>query len=171
MQNYVLESERLLVRPFMLSDSAFILKLLNSPSWIEMIGDRGIRNIKAAQQYIKKNMIDAYQANGFGFFLVALKENNTPIGLCGITQRKGYTCPDLGFAVLADYAGKGYMHEASLRILEHAKKDLCLHKITAFTAIENLSSQKLLEKLAFQFQGESFEPYFQSWVKKYQLEL
>ena len=45
----MLETERLILREFAVTDAEFILKLLNEPSFIQNIGDRGVRSVADAE--------------------------------------------------------------------------------------------------------------------------
>ena len=76
------------MREFNLGDSDFILKLLNTPKWIKFIGDRGIKSKKDAKKYLINGPLKSYQENGFGLWLVALKESSIPVGMCGILKEK-----------------------------------------------------------------------------------
>jgi [ribosomal protein S5]-alanine N-acetyltransferase len=51
----VIETDRLTLRFASLDDAAFILELLNDPDWLKFIGDRGVRTIDQAKEYIDKN--------------------------------------------------------------------------------------------------------------------
>ena len=48
---------RLLLRPTAVEDAAFIFELLNTPKWFEFIGDRKVRSIEAAGEYIREKML------------------------------------------------------------------------------------------------------------------
>ena len=143
------ETDRLLIREANPDDSLFILKLLNSPSWLEFIGDKGVKNEKDAQNYIENSLINSYLNNGFGLYHISLKENSEPIGLCGYLKRDYLDYPDLGFALLPDYEGHGYMWEASTAMLQFGKSTLKLDRVLAIVMPLNLRSQKLLRKIGF----------------------
>ena len=85
----VAQTERLLLRWLNAGDGTFILELLNEPSWIRYIGDKGVQTIQDARRYIENGPVDMYQRLGFGLYLVELKENGAPIGICGLIKRDG----------------------------------------------------------------------------------
>jgi hypothetical protein len=60
----VIETDRLILRHQLIEDAAFILELLNDPSWIQYIGDRGVRTLDEARDYILKGPIDMYARLG-----------------------------------------------------------------------------------------------------------
>ena len=146
-----LETDRLTVRRFVADDAGFILELLNQPSFIQFIGDKGVRSVDDAKNYIATGPVASYQQHGFGLYLVALK-NKTPIGMCGVLKRESLPDPDLGFAFLPDHWGKGYAFEAASAVLDQARDVFRLTRILAITSLDNDASIKLLEKLGFQFE-------------------
>ncbi|TXK74526.1 GNAT family N-acetyltransferase [Paenibacillus sp. N3.4] len=149
----VLETERLIIRHQTIEDAAFILELLNDPSWIQYIGDRGVRTIDDARDYILKGALDMYVRLGFGFYLTELKDGGTPIGICGLVKRDFLEDVDVGFAFLPRFWGKGYAFEAASAVIDYAQCVLGLKRIVAITSEDNHSSAKLLEKLGLQFEG------------------
>ncbi len=145
----LIETDRLLLGEAVPDDSPFILTLLNSPTWLEFIGDRGIKDQKDAQNYIEQSLISSYANHGFGLYMVRLKENNEPIGLCGYLKRDYLDFPDLGFALLSDYEGYGFMQEASDAVLLYGKSKLKIDEVLAMVLPTNTKSQKLLKRLGF----------------------
>lgn len=148
----ILETERLLLREFNADDAGFILVLVNNPTWLLYIGDRNIRTLDDARHYLVNGPIKSYFVNGFGLFHVSLKEDNTPIGMCGLIKRHGLENVDIGFALLPHYAGKGYAYEIAAATMDHAKKKLGLEKIVAITSEDNTHSIKLLNKIGLHFE-------------------
>ena len=147
----VFETNRLSLKKVALSDAEFIYTILNSPTFINYIGDRNVTDLDAARAYIQKAFIASYETNGFGMYKMVLKENQVPIGLCGIVNRPRLELPDIGYAILPEYEGKGYTSEAAAATLSFAQNELGLEKILAITSNENIGSQKLLEKIGMTF--------------------
>jgi len=146
----IIETQRLLLQEVQLTDAPFIFELLNTPSWIKYIGDRGIRTIADAEQYIQKSFLDSYKKNGFGLYKMVLKTSNVPIGLCGLVNRVSLEDIDIGFALLPDYAKKGYAYEAANATMEYAWNQVGLTTVVAITSKDNANSQQLLEKIGLQ---------------------
>lgn len=147
-----LNTERLLVRGFDTNDAEFILELLNQPSFIQFIGDKGVRSVDDARNYITTGPIESYRRHGFGLYLVELKDRKVPIGMCGVLKRESLPDPDLGFAFLPEYWGKGYAFEAASAALDQGRDFFKLARILAITNPDNDASIKLLAKLGFQFE-------------------
>ncbi|HMK04699.1 MAG TPA: GNAT family N-acetyltransferase [Ferruginibacter sp.] len=148
---HIFETNRLLLSRFILKDAPFILELVNDPAWIRFIGDRGIRTLKAAEEYIRNGPKKSYAQFDFGLYLVKLKETGIPIGMCGLLRRDTLDDVDIGFAFLPQYTGKGYGFESAATVINHARDILGMKRILAITSVDNTNSIKLLEKLGFKF--------------------
>ena len=148
----VLETDRLILRWLSADDAEFILGLLNEPSWLRFIGDRGVRTIEAARDYILKGPVEMYARLGFGVYAVELKEGGIPIGTCGLIKRDSLDDVDIGYSLLPQYWSKGYAFEAASAVMEYAKDVLSLKRIVAITTTDNHSSARLLEKLGLRFE-------------------
>ena len=109
----VIQTDRLLLAPLTIEDAPFIFELLNTPEWLQYIGDRGIKSQEDAANYILTGPVRSYSQNGFGLLLVKLKDSNTPIGICGLINRPALDDVDIGFAFLSRYTGQGYAFEAA----------------------------------------------------------
>ena len=149
----ILETERLVLRVQTTDDAAFILELMNTPSWLEFIGDRGVRTIEDAKAYILNGAVRMYEQHGFCLFLVERKDDHTPLGICGLVKRDTLEDVDVGFAFHSKYWGKGYAYEAASAVMAHAKDTLGLKRIVAITSQNNHASSNLLEKVGLQFEG------------------
>ena len=147
----ILETERLRLRRFTIDDTKFIIKLVNSPGWIEFIGDRNIKTDDQAREYLQNGPLKSYELNGFGLSLVELKNEGTPIGMCGIIRRYMLENPDIGFAFLPEFTGKGLAFEIANATMKYAKDQLKLPIVYAITVPRNQSSIKLLEKIGMRF--------------------
>ena len=149
--NQILETDRLRLREFTLDDAPFIKVLVNTPGWLKYIGERNVQTEEQARGYLTRGPIKSYQENGFGLWMVELKENATPIGMCGLLRRDFLDHPDIGFAFLPDYHGKGYAYEAAQATLSFAKNQLGLATLCAITLPTNSHSIKLLEKIGMKY--------------------
>jgi RimJ/RimL family protein N-acetyltransferase len=147
----VLETNRLLLKHFTLDDAAFILRLLNEPSFIQNVGDKGVRTLEQASGYLIEGPIKSYQIHGHGLYLVALKESLQPIGMCGLLKRDQFDDVDLGYAFLPEFWSKGFAHESASAVLKFGLNVLRRTKILAIVSPGNAASIKVLKKLGFAF--------------------
>lgn len=149
----VIETNQLILRKLTLDDAEFMLRLLNDEAWHRYIGDRGIRTVEGARDYIVNGAMESYDRLGFGLFLTELKEYATPIGLCGLIKRDSLTDVDIGFAFLPEFRGQGYAYEAAAATLEYGRTTIGLERIVAITTIDNERSGRLLEKIGMKLEG------------------
>lgn len=147
----ILETERLTLRQFTADDAPFILELVNEPSFIQNIGDRGVRSLADAVRYIETGPIISYARNGFGLYLVQLKESGESIGMCGLIKRETLDDVDIGYAFLPKFWSKGYAVEAALAAKEQAR-NLGLKRLVAIVDPANQGSIRVLEKLGMKFE-------------------
>ena len=77
----ILETDRLSLRRLTVEDATFILRLVNEPSWLRFIGDKGVKTLEDARNYIRKGPVESYERFGFGLYLVELKGQAAPIGM------------------------------------------------------------------------------------------
>ncbi|XOV93815.1 MAG: GNAT family N-acetyltransferase [Bacteroidota bacterium] len=148
-----IETERLILQPASEVDAPFFLELFNTPTFIKYIGDRNIRTTEAARTYIKAKMAPQLERLGYGNFVIIRKEDNFKIGTCGLFDREGLDGIDIGFALLPDYEKQGYAYEAARKVMQAAFTAFGLTSLSGITTKENLSSQRLLEKLGFTLKG------------------
>lgn len=136
------------------NDAAFLLELMNDPGYLEFIGDRGVRDIAGAIDYIENTMRPSYQKYGFGFWLVRRIEDSTPIGYAGLVNRGHLPIVELGYAFMARFGGKGYASEAVAAILNVARQQPELNQLGAIVTPDNERSIRLLTKLGFRWQRQ-----------------
>ncbi len=146
---FIAETARLQLREVGLADTAFLHRLLNEPSWLDNIGDRGVHSLADAAGYIRKQIRGPYERWGYGMYLAQLKADATPIGLCGLVKRDFLDHPDLGFALLPDHVGRGYAAEAAGRIIAEAATRWRVAQLYAITKPQNVRSVSLLRRLDF----------------------
>ena len=148
----ILETERLSLRKITMDDSLFMLDLLNQPSFIQFIGDRGVRTLDDARNIIAKRYIEAYERLGFGIYLTLLRDAQTPIGICGLVKRDGLDDVDVGYAFLPQYWSKGYASEAASAVLDYARNTLGIRRVLGITTPDNASSIRVLERVGLKFE-------------------
>lgn len=149
----VQETERLRLRRLAEADAPFILRLLNEPSFLENIGDKQVRTLEQARAYLVGGPLKSYATHGHGLNRVELKDGE-PIGICGLIKRDQFTDVDLGYALLPEFEGNGYIAEAAAASLDQGRRD---HGFTRFIAIvtpSNARSIRVLERLRFRAAGD-----------------
>lgn len=154
----IAETERLIISRFTEADAGFIFELMNTPGWLEHIGDRNIRDEASALEYLKSGALKSYIDSGFGGWLLSEKLTGKKVGSAGIYKRDFLEFPDLGYALLPQFEGKGFAFEAAQKIAEIAYPEFKIETLSAITSKGNDKSVGLLEKLGFQKSGEMIWP-------------
>lgn len=147
------ETDRLIIRPTSLEDATFLLKLMNTKSWIQYIGDRNIYTITQAEEYIKRKVFPQLEKLGYSNYTIIKKDDEQKVGTCGLYNREGLEGIDIGFALLPEYEKLGFAYEAANRIKDAAFNEFGIKELSAITNKENKSSQILLKKLGLKKNG------------------
>lgn len=147
------ETERLILKPTGEGDAAFIRELLNTPKWLEFIGDRNIKTEEDARIYIQNRILPQLQRLGFAHYTLLRKSDGQAVGACGLYDREGLEGVDIGFALLSAFEGQGYAYEAAERVKRAALEEFKVLALSGITRKSNLGSQKLLQKLGMSFAG------------------
>lgn len=129
-----------------------MLAVWNDPAFVHFVGDRGIRTQDEAREALQEGAVKLWEDYGYGPFRVALQQDDTPIGICGLFRRDGIEDPDVGFATLPDHCGRGFGFEAASAVLEHTREVLGLPRLIAIVSPENAASVGLIRKLGLQFE-------------------
>jgi RimJ/RimL family protein N-acetyltransferase len=147
-----LQTARLTVRRFELEDAPFVVRLLNDPSFIANIGDRGVRSIEDAHRYLREGPMAMYESFGFGLWHVARTVDDVPVGTCGLLKRDYLPDPDVGYAFLPEYRGLGLAHEAAEATLRHGARKFGMKRVLATVITGNEPSIRVLQKLGMEFE-------------------
>ena len=143
----ILETERLTLRELQPYDAPFMLELLNEPSYILNIADRGVRDLEGARRYLEDRWLASYRQHGFGLWAVVERSSGMSTGLCGLVRRDGLEDVDIGYAFLPAFWGRGYAIESALGVKAHARDVVGLTRLVAIVVPSNLPSVRVLERL------------------------
>lgn len=147
----IARTKRLILRQASLDDAAFVLELINDPGWRKYISQHSIDSLEKAKDYINERLLSAYEQHGYGLWLIQRSSDNTMMGMCGLVRRESLPGPDLGFALLDRYSGRGYAQEASEAAIQYAIDNSIAPRLLAITLPENQRSINLLERLGFSY--------------------
>lgn len=147
-----LRTPRLTLRRFTPQDAPFILELVNDPSFIRYIGDKGVRNLDDARRYLADGPLASYARCGFGLLGVEPRDGGGLIGMCGLLKRDTLDDVDVGYAFLPDFRSRGYAVEAVSAVLDDGHVRCGLARVVAITTPDNAASIRVLERAGFQFE-------------------
>jgi RimJ/RimL family protein N-acetyltransferase len=94
----------------------------------------------------------SYEKHGFGLNLVELRESHESIGICGLLKRATLSDPDIGYAFLPEFWSQGYAVEAARGVIAHASANFGLSRVVAITSLDNIRSERVLEKIGFTYE-------------------
>lgn len=151
MSRIVLRTPRLVVRELEFGDAPFVVELLNDEAFLRHIGDRGVRTVADAREYLLQGPLASYVRHGHGLWCVTTNADGTALGICGLLKRPALPEVDLGFAFLPAHRGKGYAHEAAAAVLAYGHAALGLRAIAAIVAPDNAASVRVLDSLGMRF--------------------
>lgn len=146
----IADTARLRLRTATLGDAAFFYALVNDPAFIEHIGDKGVRTLEDACEALRTGPIAMQTARGHSLYVVELRHDATPIGMCGLIKRDTLPGVDIGYAYLPAWRGQGYAWEAAQAVLAHAPT-LGIRTLLAIVSPGNHASNGLLRKLGMRF--------------------
>ncbi len=161
----ILETERLILRTLELEDIESVMNFWGDVEVMKYCGGAGTkeRELKALKYYINMQ-----NEKGFSPYLIIRKESSEILGVCGFNPPTNGYDTELMYHFAKKYWGQGYATEAAKACIEYAKKHLKIKRIGASIAPENIVSQKVLEKLGFDYIGVKWcedtnqnEPYFE----------
>ncbi len=165
--NILKESSRLLLRKFQLKDAKDFYNLNNDVEVLKYTGDKAFASEEEAKIFIFN--YDHYKKYGYGRWSIIRKNDNVYLGFCGLKWHPQKHEVDIGFRILKKYWGMGYATEAARASLELGLEKFGLRSYVGRTRVENIASQKVLEKLGFVYDF-SFEEENCKW-HQYKLEL
>jgi RimJ/RimL family protein N-acetyltransferase len=144
-QDLIVETERLVLRPFTLNDVEAREAVLGDPVAMEFYPAPLTR--EGVEGWIRKNL-GRYEKDGCGLNAMVLKGSNEVIGDCGcivqlVEEREQI---EVGYHVRRSLWGNGYATEAARAYMDYAFHRLGAGRIISMIRPENLSSRRVAEK-------------------------
>jgi len=147
----MIDTKRLTLRPLTLDDASFYLRLLNEPSFLENIGDKGVRDLDGAREAMQAGPIAMQAQLGYSLWMVIRKEDGASIGMCGLIKRDTLPDTDIGYAYLPAYWGQGYAWEAASAAMAYGRDVVGLQRLLGIVSPGNTASSGLLKKLGMHY--------------------
>jgi RimJ/RimL family protein N-acetyltransferase len=145
MHTTILTTPRLYLRQFTIDDAPLILAL-NTPNVLKFVHERLPNDEEDAKQIIANIIIPQYELYQLGRFAVHVKEDNRFVGWCGLKYVKEESEIDLGYRFMENEWGKGFATEAATACLQFGFNERNLETIIGRAHIDNIASQKVLQK-------------------------
>lgn len=152
----IIETERLILRPFVENDAADVYEYLKKPA-VNCFACMKLDSLNAAKAEMRKRSTETEY-----YFAIVLRENGKVIGEIDAYPETGEPhadegCPKDTFSpcwmLNLDYAGKGYAYEAARAFYDYLFNEKGARRIYAYTEDTNTSSQHLCERLGMRREG------------------
>jgi len=142
--NRIIETDRLILRPFHESDAEAASVWLSDPRVNRYMPYPLYSSVTQAQQWIATHTEEDNE------FIFVLKTNNLPIGAGSIKKQEDNRW-EVGYNLRYDYWGSGYATEAAKALILWAYKNHQAHEFMARHATANTASGNVLKKCGYQF--------------------
>jgi [ribosomal protein S5]-alanine N-acetyltransferase len=152
MSNYILETERCLLRPLTTADCDGFYRLNEHPDIFRFTTDPPFQSIDAARKFLEE--YNPYRQNGFGRWAVELKPELTFTGWCGLKFIPDENEVDVGYRFLPEFWGRGLATETGAACCRLGFHSYGLTRIVARIHPENLRSVRVAEKMNMTFEKE-----------------
>ena len=149
----ILETERLILRPFQLSDADRVQKLAGRKEVAETTNLPHPYSEEMAEEWIKIHE-PAFREGKMATYAITLKDGGELIGaisLMDFTKLSNHA--RIGFWIGVPYWNKGYCTEAGKAVLEYGFLERRLNRIYTGYMSSNLASGRVLEKLGMVYEG------------------
>jgi [ribosomal protein S5]-alanine N-acetyltransferase len=142
-----LSTERLILRQIQEEDRNELFLLRSDEKVLEYIDRPKAQSVDECVQFIRK-INEGIAKKEWLYWAITL--HNKLIGtICLWNFSKDRSLAEVGYELMSDYQGKGYMQEALTAVIKYGFVELKLHSIEAYTHPNNLRSIHLLEKNHF----------------------
>ena len=142
----VIHTQRLRLEALDIKHGQLILAVFNDPDFLRFVGDKGIRSIAQAEQYLHAGPIAERRLSGIQNYAVIEQDSARAIGMCGLLKRPYLPNPDLGYGFLPGARGQGFAREAAAAVLASLEP---AERLWAMVNPANQASLTLLNKLGF----------------------
>lgn len=149
-QSMVIKTDRLIIRSFLESDIPEYAAIVADPEVTRFLGDGSPHSYEQATAYVV-DCIRAEARDSMARYAVILRETGQLIGFCGFKRMEDYI--DFGWRYARRVWGNGYATEAAAAVLDYGVNTLWLSGIVAQSAIENVGSVRVMEKIGMQFEA------------------
>lgn len=155
MTQFLIETDRLILREFTIQDAEVLFQLDSNPKVHKYLGNRPLTHIDQIYTYIN-SVQQQYIENGIGRWITLEKATNEVIGWSGLKFIREYENNqthfyDVGYRFMPKYWSKGYATEATKAALRYGFQTLKTNRIIGIAHEENKASRRVLEKCGLHF--------------------
>lgn len=169
MDKTLIETPRLYMREFTMDDAAAVYEFGSNKEVTRYTGDAGsVESLEDAKHVIENVLLAEYETHGYARYALVHKGDDKVIGFCGLKFGEEMGLPDVGYRMLPEYWGRGLATEAARATMEYARTVLGLGRIVGLAVVENVASNRVLEKIGMRLVATFEEDVFT--VNRYESE-
>jgi [ribosomal protein S5]-alanine N-acetyltransferase len=142
----LLETSNLVLRPLGPKDLDLAHGLFNHPEIDRYLWDGVLVSTQTASEYLAQSE-RGFAASGLGLFAVYLRDGDRLAGFCGFRPSSESGQPELLYALLPEWRGRGLATEATRKCLRLAFEEVGVRRVLASVDSPNEDSVRLLERL------------------------
>ncbi len=149
----VIETDKFILRNLEPKDAQGMFELDSDPEVLRYLGNNPLISVDQSKKIIE-NVLKQYEKNGIGRWAIIDKETSEFIGWSGLKYEekvRAFGYYDLGYRLKKKFWRKGIATETALISLDYGFNQLKLDKISATAHIENIGSNKVLQRVGLSF--------------------
>lgn len=148
----IIETERLILRPFREGDAADLFAYLRAPTAPCFLSLK-LADLAEAEAEVRKRAVDE------GSVAICLKQTGQVIGdlFGGAGDEEEDGTASVGWHLNPQFGGRGYAFEAAKALFDHLFRVKGFRRLYAYVEDHNTSSQRLCEKLGMRREGVFIE--------------
>jgi ribosomal-protein-alanine N-acetyltransferase len=147
----LLETARLILRPFVAGDLDDLAEILADPEVVRYLPG-GQPRTRAQTETTLNYIANHWEIHGFGWWAAVLKAENKLIGWCGLKVFENTTEVELLYLLAKAHWNQGLTTEAARASLRYGFEELRLERIVAFAVAENIASTRVMEKVGMRYE-------------------
>ena len=155
-----IETERLILRKFKISDDEAMLKYWIADEKIQSLYSEPVYTTKAEVDELLEKYINSYQKNDYYRWAIIEKNSGECIGQIAyflVDSKNNFA--EIEYCIGSDFQCKGYATEATKAVIQYGFDKINLHKVQICTKTINKPSKRVIEKCGFTYEG-TLRDYF-----------
>ncbi len=155
-----LETERLVLRAMSLNDAEDMFVYASDPNVARYVTWPAHQSVDDSTGFLR--FIEQRYAAGDAYdWGLVLKATGRLVGTCGYVKwNKNHHVGEIGYALGSDYWGRGLVTEATRKVIDFGFTEMQLNRIEAWCKLENLGSERVMQKVGMQFEGVARQKMF-----------
>ena len=154
--NRIIETERILLRPFCIKDIERFAKICANPNVMRYIGDGKPVSRNVIAEKIPE-WIELYEKQKYGLMALVMKDTDELIGFCGFIHQTVDEVEyiELGYRLDEAYWGKGIATEVAVAVRDYAFNVLEIPMLISIINHQNDASKHVAKKVGMRLMKQT----------------